>query len=145
MVAVGGWVAADRTGARNVPVCEEHFCFFVIILFGFFFFKETVVIQFFEKCSSGFVVSFVAGTRVDVERNAHFVEALFDHCVVFVNHLLRAHAFFQGAYGDGHTVFVAASHEFHVAFLLALVADVNIGGYVAAGEVADVQRAVCIG
>ena len=64
--------------------------------------------------------------------------------MVTVYYILGRNAFFAGFEGDGHAVLVGASDENDVAAFEPLVAGIDVGGYIHAGQVSDVYRAVGI-
>lgn len=62
--------------------------------------------------------------------------------MVAVYDVLRGNTFFAGFQGDGHAVLVGASDENDVAAFKPLVAGIDVGGYIHAGQVSDVYRTV---
>ena len=44
LIAVSILVSADRAGTRDITICQECLCLFIIILFRFFYFQVTFII-----------------------------------------------------------------------------------------------------
>ena len=65
--------------------------------------------------------------------------------VIAVDHLGRSYAFLVGPDGNGRAVGVAARYHQHAVALEPVIAGENVGGQVAPGDVAEVQRAIGVG
>jgi hypothetical protein len=144
LVAVGVFVAAMGTGARNVTIGKELVRLFVIVLHGGFLHEFAGLIEFLEILGCRFVVLRAGGTAIDIKRNTQLFEGLFDNVVVSVNDVLWGDTLAAGLDGDGNTVFVATANEHHILTLAAEVTYIDIGGHINTGEMADMHGAVGI-
>ena len=145
LVAVCSLGVTVGTFAGDVAVGQELVRFLVIILHGGLFDELALVIQGLEELGSQSVMGLRGGARIDIERDAELAERFLYQRVIAVHHVLRGDAFFLGADGDGHSVFVGSADEQHVLFLEAQIAHVDVGRDIHACQVTDVYRAVCIG
>ena len=91
------------------------------------------------------MMNLIGRPGINIERNPHLPERLFDHCMILVDDLLRAYLFFQCPDRDLYTVFVAAANKFDVSFLRSLIANINVSRNIDAGQMTDVNRPVGIG
>ncbi len=82
------------------------------------------------------------GARIYVERYAQACERLLDERMVAVHHILRRDALLAGAYGDGHSVLVAAADEQHLLSLKTEIPRIDVGRDIDSGQVADMHRPV---
>ena len=142
LVAIGVEVVAVWAFAHDIAVGQKLAGLFVIILLGLLLHELAVVVELAEEVAGQPMVRGAGGAAVDVERNAELLERLLDHRVVAVHHVLRGDALLAGADGDGHAVLVASADEDDVLALQPQVADVDVGGYIHAGQVADVHATV---
>ena len=145
LVAVGAGGVAVGALADDVAVGEELVGLLVVELLALELHELVVVVELAEEVAGHLAVCGGGGAAVDVERDAEVAERLADDLVVAVHDILGRAALFLGADGDGHAVLVAAADEEHVLALQAQVADVDVGGYVDAGQMADVDGAVGVG
>ena len=133
LIAIGVFVAALWAGTYDVTVSQKLINLFVIVLIGLLLDEFTLVIHFFKKGRSGFMMRFAAGARVDAKRNPKVNERLLHDFVVLVNDLLRRHTFFACFDRNRHTVFIAAANKKHIALIGTKVTHVNIARQIASG------------
>ncbi len=145
LVAIGARSVAHGAFAHHVAVGHEAAGAFVVELHGRFLHESAFVIDVAEKLRRRFGMHVGCGARIYVERYAQACERLLDERMVAVHHILRRDALLAGAYGDGHSVLVAAADEQHFAALQAQIACVDVGRHVHSGQMAYVHRAVGIG
>ena len=145
LVAIGTFGMATGALAGDVAVGQESLGFLIIILHGGLFDEFALVVELAEEVGSSLVVHFRRGTSVDVERDAELLERVAYQGVIAVDDVLRCAAFLLGADGDGHSVLVASADKDDVFLLESQVADVDVGRYIDAGQVSDMNRSVGIG
>ena len=79
---------------------------------------------------------------IDVEIDSEPGEGLLYDAVVLVHNVLRRTALLAGLDGDGHSVLVRAADVEHVLAAHPEIPDIDIGRYIDAGKVADVNGTV---
>ncbi|OPZ72067.1 MAG: hypothetical protein BWY83_00832 [bacterium ADurb.Bin478] len=65
--------------------------------------------------------------------------------IVAINQLLRSDALLFRSDGNGHAVFICAADVQHIAFLHALVTNIDVRGQIGAGQMAQMDGAIGIG
>ena len=144
LVAVCAFAVAVRTFACDIPVGEEGLCLLVVILLTLLFHKLAFFVELAEKLCRGLGVYLARCAAVDVEADAEALEAVFYQVVITVHHVLRSDAFLAGAYGNGHSVFIAAADKKHVASSQAEISHVDISRHIHSSQMANMHTAVCI-
>ena len=79
-----------------------------------------------------------------IEADAELLEAIGDVLVIAIYDILRAKRFFLRPDGDGHAVFVRPAYVNDVLTKMALVAGVDVGGKITAGQMTKVDGAVSV-
>lgn len=65
--------------------------------------------------------------------------------MIFINDLLGRNTLFHGPDGNRYTVFITSPDKKNIFFLRSLIAHINICGNIAAGQMTDMDGAICIG
>src|SRR5690349_2511555 len=87
----------------------------------------------------------VGGTGIDIERDPHFIKAVFNNRVVFVNYLLRGHAFLHRTNSNRNAMFITSAYKLHISFLRTQVTNIYISGYITTCKMSYVHGSVRIG
>lgn len=106
MVAISLFIITFWALAGKVAVGQKLLLLNVIVLLAGALLKKPLFKEFFEEHLSRFVVNFMGSARVNVKRNAQLRHGLFDYLMVFIYNGPGGGAFFAGAHGNGHAVFV---------------------------------------
>lgn len=117
LVAVGVFVMAMGAFAHHIAVGKELPRLLIVELLALFLNEFSLVVEFPEEVGCELVVNIAGGAAVDVERDAKFLERIFDHLVIAVTHILRGDVLFLGTQRDGHSVLVASSDKNDFFFL----------------------------
>ena len=145
LVTIGIFVAAMRTGAGNVAVCQKLAGFQVVVLFTGFFDEFTLAVELVEKSRSCFVMYGRSGARINIEGNTKIFEGFLDNVMVTIYNILRTEPFFFCFESNGNTVFVGTSDKQYFLSFESEVANINVCRNVNAGQMSDVNRPVGIG
>ena len=144
LVAIGMLIAAMGAGAGDVAVGKELLSLLVIVLHRYLLDELALVIEFLEKGRSSLMVFRAGSAAVDVERDAQLGKRVLDNLVVTIHDVLWSNTLFAGFDGDRHAVLVTAANEHHLFALSAEITDIDVGGHIDAGQMADMDRAVSI-
>lgn len=117
LVAIGARVSANGASAFDIAVGQEGLRFFVVILFRFFCFEFTGIVEDLEEFPGCFVVDGCAGSMIDIEADTHIGKVLPDNGVVFIDNSLCGGSFFHGLDRDGGAMFIAAANKYYVTLL----------------------------
>ncbi len=144
LVAIGAFVAALGAGSDDIAVGQEDLGLGIVELLRLLLDEFAFIVEFAEEFRGVAMVRDRRGAGVDVEGNAEIGERLLDEVVVFVDDILRGASLLAGRHGDGHAVFVGSADKERFAPAHAQVADIDVGGNIDAGQMADVDGAVGI-
>ena len=106
LVAVGGIVAAARTGSDNIAVGQKLLGLGVKVLVGLPRLKYALVVKGFEKIRGHLLVAVAAGARVVVKGDSEVRKGVAHHDVVPVDDFAWSHPLFARLHRDGHSVLV---------------------------------------
>ena len=106
LVAIGTLVMAVRALARHVTVGQELLCLLVVELGSRLLRQFPLIIELTEPFGGKLMMRLRCCSTVDIERDTELLEALLDHLMVAVHHILRSDTLLTGADGNGHTMFI---------------------------------------
>ena len=100
-----------RALARHVTVGQELLCLLVVEL------GSRLLRQLTEPFGGKLMMRLRCCPAVDIERDAELLEALLDHLMVAVHHILWGDTLLTGADRDGHTMLIRTTDKQHLALL----------------------------
>src|SRR3712207_5783233 len=88
LVAIGPGVMTMGTFTHDIAVGQELMSLLIVVLFCFLLYEFALVVQLLKEVAGQLAVGGAGGTAIHVERNAEFLERLFNHRMVAVDHVL---------------------------------------------------------
>src|SRR5690606_27797139 len=143
-IAVCIGMSADGAGTYNITVGQKHAGFFIVKLFGFFFFKNSFVVQVEEKFRSSVIMHFIGSAGIYIEGYTEIFKSFPDFFMIPVNYLLWRNPLFHCSDGNGYSVLIAASYKQDVPFPCSLVTYINVCRDITSCKVSDMNGIVCI-
>ena len=145
LVAPRRVIAAMGAGSLDVAVRQEALVH-QRVGHGSGLLVEVALLKEFEEDLVGRIAMVVrAGASKQVERDAQAAQAVEEFGLLAFHDFLGALAGFLGGDGDGRAVLVAAGDHEHVVSLHPVVTGKDIRRQESPGDVAEMERAVCVG
>ena len=145
MVAIGTLVVAIGTFSCHVTVGKELLGLLVVKLGSSLLRQFSLVIEFAKPFGSKFMMDVGGGAAIDVKGDTELLERVLNHLVITIHHVLWGDALLAGSHRDGHTVLIASADKQHILLLQSQVTYIDVGWYVNASQMTDVNTTVCIG
>ena len=144
LVAIRSIVVTVGALALDVTVCQELVSLFIIILFRLLFLQFAFFQQFLKKVGSQLFVRLRGGTGINIKANSKLLEALFNHRVIAVYHILWRNPLFLCSYGDGYAMLVATTNKDNFLVFQSQIANINISRYIHSCQVSYVDATIGI-
>ena len=145
LVAIGTLVMTVRALARHIAVGQELLRLLVVELCSRFLRQLPLIIEFAEPFGGKLMMRLRCCPAVYIERDAEFLEALLDHLMVAVHHILRGDTLLTGTNRDGHTMLIRTTDKQHLALLQSQVAHIDICRHIYTGQVTDMNTTIGVG
>ena len=144
LIAISIVIAANRTGAFDVSICQKCRSSHIIILFRFLYLQISIVIQYRKELLRSFMMQFSRSSMIEVESNPEVFEILLDNRMVFINDCLCSCSFLHRLYWNGSAMFVASANKNNIPFLSLEVTYINIRRKICPCKVTYVFQSICI-
>ena len=117
LVAIGTLVMTVRALTCHVTVGQELLRLLVVELCSRFLRQLPLIIEFAEPFGGKLMMRLRCCSAVYIERDTELLEALLDHLMVAVHHILRSDTLLTGTNRDGHTMLIRTTNKQHLALL----------------------------
>lgn len=85
------------------------------------------------------------GAGIHIKRYAQLLHGILDYCMVTVHYVLRSDTLLTCLDGNGHAVFIAATHQKYFLAIGAEIAGIYVGRHIHTGKMTNMHRPVGIG